>query len=67
MILTKFAKYFEGAAFDAKAERWQYVETNFNTISMYLRPIVLAVDFEWNLLTSDNEWHICVIITFLHS
>ena len=42
----KFAKYFEGADFDAKAERWQYVETNFNAISMYLRPIVLAVDFE---------------------
>ncbi len=42
----KFAQYFEGADFDVKAERWRYFEDNFNTVSMYLRPIVLALNLE---------------------
>ncbi len=42
----QFAQYFKDADFDVKAERWRDFEDNFNRVSMYLRPIVLALNFE---------------------
>ncbi len=42
----KLAQFFERSDFDIKRSTWDYVETISRSIALYLRPIVLAVDFE---------------------
>ena len=42
----KLAQFFERSDFDIKMATWDYIETLSRSIALYLRPVVLAVDFE---------------------
>jgi len=37
-----------GSSFDKKAEKWKYYESQARRMAMYFRPILLAVDLEFN-------------------
>lgn len=43
---TKFADFFEGKDFDREAYRWKYFQEASRLLSLYLRPIVMTIDFE---------------------
>jgi len=42
----KFAAFFEGSDFDLKAAKWKYFEDSSRSLALYLRPIMLAINFE---------------------
>ncbi|NQY65063.1 MAG: Tn3 family transposase [Alteromonadaceae bacterium] len=42
----KFANYFEGSDFNITAAKWQHYEKLSRTVSLYLRPIILAIDLK---------------------
>lgn len=42
----KFAKFFEKSDFDLKMAIWDCIETFSRSIALYLRPVILAVNFE---------------------
>ena len=42
----KFAAFFEGSDFDLKAAKWKYFEDASRSLALYLRPIMLALNFE---------------------
>ena len=48
----KFAKFFERSDFDIKAVKWEFIENSSRSTALYLRPIILSVNFEH--YSSDN-------------
>ena len=42
----KFAKFFERSDFDIKAVKWEFIENSSRSTALYLRPIILSVNFE---------------------
>jgi TnpA family transposase len=41
-----FAKFFERSDFDIKAVKWEFIENSSRSTALYLRPIILSVNFE---------------------
>lgn len=49
----KFARFFERSDFNLKMATWDCIETFSRSIALYLRPVVLAVNFE-HYKTTDS-------------
>lgn len=44
---SSFAQYLDGIKFDKKAAIWEFYENQSRSFALYLRPILLAVKFEY--------------------
>jgi TnpA family transposase len=59
--LGEMADYIAGIAFDYEGAKWEFYEKSARKISLYLRPILLAVNFEFY----KPDSHVMRLIDFL--
>ncbi|WP_395375731.1 Tn3 family transposase [Marinicella sp. W31] len=55
------AEYFKGKSFDKKASKWEFYSTTSRIQSLYLRPIMMAVDFVYYKSDSILSEYISVL------